>query len=148
MAALIARAMGWEAEVHANPFPDRGPIDAALWDDVGTLAHYGVARGFPDGTYKPTQPVLQAQAVSFVTRAMVAKGYWTPQPDNPAHYPNVPAGSGHRQDLATYVHYAGPVPGTNPAVSWPGWNQPISRSGFATTLWQALYSHFGADTLP
>ncbi|CAA9542216.1 MAG: hypothetical protein AVDCRST_MAG88-105, partial [uncultured Thermomicrobiales bacterium] len=98
---------------------------------MGTLSGYGVARGFPDGTYKPTEPVLQAQVVSFVTRAMVAKGYWTLQRDDPRLYPNVPAGSGHRQDLTTYVHYAGAVPGTDPTAAWPGWNQPIGRSGFA-----------------
>ena len=46
MAALIARAVGWEAEDWGNPFTDRGPVDDALWRNVGTLAHYEVARGY------------------------------------------------------------------------------------------------------
>ena len=145
MAALIARAMGWDAEDRGNVFPDRGSVDADLWRNVGTLAYYGVAKGFPDGTYKPTAQVLNAQVISFVTRAMVAKGYWQAQPDNPALYPNVPAASGHRADLATYVFYAGPVPGTDPFAAWGAWAQPSTRGWFALAQWQALNSYFGAD---
>ena len=54
MAALIVRAMGWDALNYGNPFPARGEIDADLWRNVGTLAYYGVARGYQDGTYRPT----------------------------------------------------------------------------------------------
>src|SRR5919202_652342 len=49
MAAMVARAMGWEAESWPNPFPDQGAVDAALWRDVGTLNHYGVALGYTEG---------------------------------------------------------------------------------------------------
>src|SRR5262249_38214743 len=112
MAALIARAIGWDGEDWGNPFPDRGPVDDDLWRNVGTLARYGVARGYQDGTYNPTGDVLYAQVASIITRAMVTQGRWTFQPDDPALYPNVPADSGHRQDLTTYIHYAGALPGT------------------------------------
>jgi hypothetical protein len=138
MAALIARAMGWDAEDHGNHFLDRGSVDVDLWRNVGTLAFYNVARGFPDGTYKPTAPVLNAQVISFITRAMVAKGYWQPQPDDPALYPNVPAASGHRKDLITYYTHAGAVPGSDPFAAWPQWNQPSARGWFAQALWQAF----------
>ena len=138
MAALIARAMGWDAEDHGNRFPDRGSVDSNLWRNVGTLAFYNVARGFPDGTYKPTNPVLHAQTISFITRAMVTKGHWQPQSDNPALYPNVPASSGHREDLATYHAHAGAVPGSDPFAAWPEWNQPSTRGWFAQALWQAF----------
>ena len=140
MAALIARAMGWDAERWPNPFPDRGSVDADLRRNVGTLNHYDVARGYPDGTYKPTVNVLYAQSISFIARAMVAKGFWAPQPDNPALYPNVPAGSGHREDIATYVYYAGAIPATVPMASWGEWDQPSTRGWFAQALWQALTS--------
>src|SRR3954452_22293870 len=58
MAALIARAMGWDTENHGNTFPDqcKAPgncIDTDLWRNVGTLQFYGVAKGYPDGTYDP-----------------------------------------------------------------------------------------------
>jgi hypothetical protein len=148
MAALIARAMGWESEDHGNRFQDRGSIDAALWQNVGTLAFYNVARGYADGTYGPTDNVLQAQTISFITRAMVTKGYWTQQLDDPRLYPNITADSGHRADISTFVHYAGALPGTTPNANWAEWNQPATRAWFAEALWQALNSHFGGAGLP
>jgi hypothetical protein len=139
MAALIARTMGWEAEDHGNRFPDRGTVDANLWRNVGTLAARNVARGYADGTYDPTGKVLYAQVISFITRAMVAQQVWQAQPDNPALYPNIPASSGHRQDLATYTHYVGAVPGTTLTGVWAGWDQPATRGWFAQALYQAVF---------
>ena len=139
MAALIARAMGWDAEDHANRFPDRSSVDADLWRNVGTLAYYDVARGYQDGKYRPTNPVLQAQTISFISRAMVAKGYWQQETvDNPGLYPNITVASGHRWDMLTYYKYAGAIPGTDPAATWGNWNQPSTRGWFAQALWQAL----------
>jgi len=149
MAALICRAMGWDQEQHDNPFTDRGPVDDALWRNVGTLAHHGVARGYGDNTYDPTGAVLNAQVVSFVTRAMVAQGYWQLQADVPALYPNVPVDSGHRQDLATYVHYAGALPGTDaPNANWGWYAQPATRSWFAEVLWRSFDCYYRSATTP
>ena len=146
MAALIARAMGWDAENHYNPFPDRGTIDENLWRNVGTLAFYGVARGYPDGSYKPTNPVLHAQVISFITRAMVAKGYWVQETvDDPSLYPNVTVASGHRWDVLTYHRNAGALPGTDPTANWGGWDTPATRAWFALAEWQALDSYWGVD---
>ena len=139
MAALIARAMGWDAEDHGNRFPDRGSVDSNLWRNVGTLAFYDVARGYQDGTYKPTNPVLYAQTISFITRAMVAKGYWQLETvDNPGLYPNITIESGHRWDVLTYYKYAGAIPGTDPTATWGNWSQPSTRGWFAQALWQAF----------
>jgi hypothetical protein len=149
MAALIARAVGWEGEDRGNPFPDRGAVDASLWRNVGALAYYGVARGFPDGTYQPTANVAGAQTISFITRAMVAKGYWQHQPDvDPGLYPNITASSGHRQDVVTYYRYAGAIPGTDPRAAWAAWAQPSTRAWFEGALWQALDSYFHVDRVP
>jgi len=146
MAALIARAMGWDAEDRGNPFPDRGAVDANLWRNVGTLAFYKVARGYPDGTYQPTQDVLHAQTISFITRAMVAKGYWAQQPVAPGLFGGALNGSGHEADAATYLHYVGGIAGAD--GTWSRWNQPSSRAWFAQALWAALDSHFGVDRVP
>ncbi|MDP9372054.1 MAG: S-layer homology domain-containing protein [Chloroflexota bacterium] len=148
MAALICRGMGWDEEDRGTPFTDRGQVDADLWRNVGALAFRGVARGYGDGTYRPTSEVLQSQVISFITRAMIAKGYWTAQPDDPALYPNVPAASGHRQDLATFVRYAGALPGTAANGAWADWDRAATRGWFARVLWQALNSHFTTDTAP
>ncbi|HEY8602257.1 MAG TPA: hypothetical protein VIL85_27775, partial [Thermomicrobiales bacterium] len=86
--------------------------------------------------------VVYAQVVSFITRGMVEKGYWTYQTDNGA-YPNIPGDSGHRVDIATYIHYAGALPGAaNTGANWDGWDQPANRGWFAETEWRALNSYF------
>jgi hypothetical protein len=153
MAALIARAMGWDAEDHGNTFPDRcdptGPdaptancVDSELWRNVGTMQVYAVATGYRDGSYGPRDDVLSAQAISFITRAMLQKGYWQSQPDNSALYPNVTDPT-HRRDLATYVYYAGALPGTaGSAEDWPIWQEPCTRAWFARALTQAINRYF------
>lgn len=149
MAALIVRALGWGGENPANPFPDRNGVDDELWQAIAILADHQVAKGYADGTYGTTDPVLNAQVISFITRAMVDAGYWTFQPDDNTVYPNVAPDSGHRVDLVTYVHYAGLVRGTSGATgSFDGWDQPSSRAYFAFALWQALDSYFSVDRVP
>ncbi len=155
MAALIVRAMGWEAEAPATPFTDRclpedppNCVDDGLWRDVGILAARDVARGYGDGTYGARDPVLHIQAVAFIARAMVRAGHWTMQPDDAALYPHVPAASGHREDLATYAHYAGMIPGTTSTAAWPAWERPATRGWFALALWQALDSRFNGPPAP
>lgn len=148
MAALICRAMGWEGENWGNPFTDQGYVDANLWRNVGTIAHYGVAFGYGDMTFQPTGAVLHAQTISFIARAMVTKGYWQQQPDNPQLYPNVPASSGHRSDIATFVYYAGALPDYPTNGAFSAWNQPATRDWFSRALYQALGSYFGVDRVP
>ena len=131
-AALVARGLGWESEAHGNPFSDQGTVDADLWRNVGTLAFYGVARGFGDGTYQPTGNVAHAQAISLITRSMIAKGYWVAQPVDPARIPGIPAASGHQQDLATFVHYAGlsrPRPMASPGMARTAGTSPPRAVG-------------------
>jgi uncharacterized protein len=149
-AALIARAMGWDAEDRGNPFLDRcdpadptNCVDDALWRDVGTLAFYDVARGYPNRLYYPRDEVTHIQVISFITRAMVAKGYWVQETaDNPAIYPNVTEESGHRLDLVTFVKYAGAVPDRPAGQRWADWTAPALRSWYAGVLRQALSSRF------
>ena len=149
MAALLVRTMGWGGERPANPFTDRDGVDDELWQAIAILADHGVAKGYGDGTYGTTSPVLNAQVISFITRAMVAQGYWEPQGDDGTLYPNVPIDSGHREDLVTYGHYAGTVRGADlPEGDFAGWDQPSSRAWFAFALWQALDSYFGPAGTP
>lgn len=137
MAALIARGMVWDNDVRGNAFPDRDGIDDNLWNSVGALAARGVARGYADGTFDPLGPVLQAQTISFIARAMVSKGRWQQQADDPKLYQSVPASSGHRADITTFVAYAGPLP-DRPLGTAFDWNQPSTRAWFARAFWQAL----------
>ena len=167
MAALIARAIPsdthsgpgigpqtWALEDHSNPFTDQGVVDNALWRNVGTLNFYNVAHGYTDmptcasagvgiPCYLPTDQVTYVQVISFITRALVAKGYWQEATvDDPTLYPNIPAASGHRLDVLTYYQNTEPIPGTSPAVNWANWDQPATRAWFALALWQALDNIF------
>ncbi len=142
-AGLLIRALGWDGADFGNRFTDRERVDPDLWRNVGALEHYNVAHGYDDGTFHPTEAVVQAQTISFITRAMIAKGYWQAQPDDGALFANLPALSGHRGDLATYVHYAALPPDTSAGAGWESWNRPATRGWFARALWQALDSYFG-----
>ncbi len=151
VAGLIIRAMGWQGETHPTPFSDQGVVDNDLWAAVGTLNFYQVARGYGDNTFHPTDELLHAQAISIVTRAMVARGYWTASmTDNGTIYPNVPNASGHRLDLVTFVSNAGAIPDrpTANGAAWVDWNTPASRGWFALVLWRALNATFGVNTGP
>lgn len=147
LAGMIVRAQGWESAASGPAsFADQGGVDGELWRAVGYLASRGVARGYEDGTYRPLDPVLHIQALSFVTRSMVAQGYWQLQPDNPTLAPEIADLSGHRRDYATYIHYVGGVPGAAPDGGWggaEGWDQPATRAWFAQLLWRALAAHWG-----
>jgi alpha-tubulin suppressor-like RCC1 family protein len=154
MAALIVRAVAWSAETPTNPFTDKcdttgNCVDDELWNAVGVLAAKNVAKGYSDAAtcapaaapcYAARDDVLHAQVISFITRAMVQKGYWTQATtDNGSVYPNIPASSGHRLDFVTYTQYVGPVPGTTSAnQSFAEWNTPSTRAWFALALWQAI----------
>jgi len=150
LAALLVRAMpGWGAETWPNTFTDPTP-DAELWRRVATLQHHGVVGGYAAASctaegkappcYGPTEPVLRPQAISFVTRAMVAQGYWQQQPVNPALYGGALAGTGHEQDASTYWYYTrarGGVPDYPEAGGFPV-GEAAPRAWFARLLWTAL----------
>ncbi len=142
MAALIVRALGWDGAAGGpTPFDDRDGVDAELWRAIGQLATRGIARGYGDGTYRPRDPVLHIQAISFVTRALIAAGSWQAQPDDPRLFPEITAASGHRTDLLTYLHYVGALPGLAPGAAWSGpdgWEGAATRAWFAELLWRAL----------
>ncbi len=139
----------WDDEDHGNPFSDRNGVDDALWRNVGTLAFYGVAHGYPDSTFDPTGQVLRVQTISLITRAMVTKGYWVQATaDDTSIYPNVPASSGHRLDLATYARNAGDLPGRPRQQSWAEWSDPAPRGWLVQVLWQALESFWRQTCAP
>ena len=140
MAGMVARAFLWSDEMHGTYFTDQGPVDNELWNDANVLSYYDVARGYAPGEFDPLTPVLNVQDVSFVTRAMVTKGFWEMELDSPAdQFPNVPPASGHRLDLATFVKNAGNVPGTtNDRANWPVFDQNATRAFSAQVVYQAL----------
>ncbi len=167
-AALIGRTLGFTAAPPAgNPFPDRcdpanpsNCIDDELWGYLAALSANGIAKGYTDaatcqaaGTtapcYLPRDPVLGVQAISFITRAFVAKGYWIQETtDLPGIYANVPASSGARLDLVTFVKNAGDAPGLPSTGAFTGYDQAATRGFFARALFQAYSAYFGINRIP
>jgi hypothetical protein len=170
MAALIARATAqstddpgrlltppaclvagsWDCEEWDNNFTDREGVDGNLWRNVGTLYTHGVANGYGPAAcaakgkaspcFGPNDPVSYAQTISFITRAMIAKGYWTAQPGAAQPYAGVPAA--HLADVTTFHYYTGGIPAP-PA----DWNGEATRGWFARALWAALDDYWGTDNL-
>lgn len=164
-AALIGRLL-YPNEFAANPFSDkclpndpRNCIDPELWNFAAVLNAHGIALGYSDAAtcspqpapcYDPRAVVTFAQGVSFITRTMVDKQYWAQQPIDPNLYGGVLNGTGHEQDFATYLHYAGvppdfPVSGHFTKAQLTAGSD---RSWFARTLWKALDSYFGPAPAP
>ena len=132
----------WDCEVWNDVnFTDLGLLDPNLKRDIQVLAHYGVALGYGDGTFGPNDGVTYAQAISFITRAMVAKGYWQNQPNAPQPYSGVPAD--HDGDVRTFVFYTGGVP--EAPNDPPSWDTIATRGWFARALWAALSDYWGVD---
>ena len=153
MAALIARAMGWDAEDWGNPFVDQGGVDGNLWRNVGTLAHYKVAFGYDSTHFGPNDKVTYAQTLSFISRAMVVKQYWQPRtaPPDGVPYGGILQNTGHQNDVATFLYYTaayGGVPDHPANGGFADWNNPSSRGWFSRALWVALLSKFGAEHIP
>ncbi len=140
MAGMVARAFLWADEMHGMRFKDQGPVDAELWNDVNVLSFYDVARGYAPEQFDPLTPVLYVQDISFVTRAMVTKGFWMPEMgDDTTIYPNVKPESGHRLDLLTFIKYVGLVPGTSSLkANWDSANMNATRAFSAQVVYQAL----------
>ncbi len=140
MAGMVARAFLWADENHGSSFADQGTVDNELWNDANVLSYYNVARGYTTTMFDPLTPVLNVQDISFVTRAMVTKGFWEQEThEDGTMYPNVPANSGHRLDLATFVKYAGLVPGTTSlTANWDVYAQNATRAFSAQVVYLAL----------
>ena len=112
VAALIVRAFGWDTTSPNSPAPF-GHLGGVARNScaIAIAVQRGIAQSFGDGTFGSTGVVTHAQAISFVTRAMVQAGFRTAVThDDPRVYPNVSLSSGHRLHLPTYVAPAGVLP--------------------------------------
>jgi len=65
--------IGWNRQISPAPgtatFPDVAP---GFWafQHIEALAASGITTGFPDGTYRPFEPVTRAQMATFLARAL------------------------------------------------------------------------------
>ncbi len=148
-AVTLVRALGLPAGVGARSFSDQGETDGESWAAVRLLADRDIARGFPDGTFRPAGPLTRQQAISLVSRTLVGLGRWRPQPAAPL-FGDV-AGD-HLADVATYVRYVGGVAdtaGPTPDAANPlGAATGATRGWYAALLWAALRPPQAAEGRP
>jgi len=69
----------WKRQISPAPvdatFPDVAPGYWAF-QEIEALAASGITTGFPDGTFRPTEPVTRAQMATFLARALGL--HWAP----------------------------------------------------------------------
>ena len=136
-------------------------MDDDLWRNIATLQYRGVARGYaPESCralgvappcFGPLDNVTYGQTISFISRACVAKGLWQQQVADDALYGGILIGTGHADDVATFLAYTralGGVPGFPETGPFTVWNQPTTREWFARALWNALSSYYAVDRVP
>ena len=96
-------------------------------DSILAVIQAGIAAGFPDGTYRPGQPVTRGQMATFLTRTF----------DLPAGDTNFPDAEGTTHaDAIAAVAAAGITGGFPDGTYRPG--QPVTRGQMATFLARAL----------
>ncbi|MDI3297536.1 MAG: S-layer homology domain-containing protein [Bacillota bacterium] len=99
--------------------------------DIQTLVKAGVVNGFPDGTFRPEQPVTRAEFVRMLVLAIGLK----PGETGSTPFGDVPAGEWYAPDVSAAVQ-AGIVKGLTPTTFGP--DQTITREQMAVLLARAL----------
>jgi hypothetical protein len=142
-AGTLTRAMGLTGQSSSRNFSDQGATDDELWMAVCLLADRDIARGFPDGTFQPGGVLTRQQAISFVSRMMVALGAWRTQAATMPYGDVAPA---HAPDVATYNYYVGTMPQATVSAagaSVMGADSTATRGWYAETLWSAVKQNRG-----
>ncbi len=138
-AVTLVRAMGLADQPVGRDFSDRGATDLETWTAVRILAGRDIAHGFPDGTFLPAGALTRQQAISLVSRTMVALGFWVPQPATTRFSDVAPD---HQSDIDTYSAYVGAIPQTmvpqNTESGILGADASATRGWYAEVLWAAL----------
>lgn len=70
MATFLTRALRL-GSTDASPFTDIA--DSSHASSIRSVAHAGIAGGYPDGTFRPEQAVTRGQLATFLTRALATR---------------------------------------------------------------------------
>ncbi|MEI6308111.1 MAG: S-layer homology domain-containing protein [bacterium] len=133
---MIDLSMGYTipASVSRPPFPDLSPDNAWAWPYIQVAVDKGLVTGFPDGTFRPSDSVTEAQIFAIITRA---KGWPLVNPISASqiYIAEEPATGNPNYDLRPftadtcwYYQYVGTaiqyailmVPDDPHQITWPG----------------------------
>ncbi|OAH59685.1 hypothetical protein AWH48_00840 [Domibacillus aminovorans] len=74
MAAVLKRALKL-SETTKNYFPDN-PSGTFSYSSINALAEAGITLGFPDGTFRPAEPIKRADFSIFLKRGLDKQSLW------------------------------------------------------------------------
>jgi hypothetical protein len=148
MPAGIATADG-HSEVCANvpdqdDFQDAASISATFREYVDCMQAYGIAAGFPDGTYRPGNPVTRQQMALFIARfiSQAEDGDTTIPPTAPSTYSDRMDATPEARAAIDWLTQRGVVQGFADGTYRPGSN--VTRAQMASFIAQAM-EEVGAD---
>jgi hypothetical protein len=119
------------ADAPPDRFGDVAPTDVHA-NGIDCVAHYAVAGGFPDGTYRPAVAVDRGQMASFVANTILASGGDLPAPSSA--FDDV-AGTAHETAIRRLAA-AGIVTGVTTTSYQPA--ATVTRAQMATFLVRAI----------
>lgn len=135
MAAFLVRALGEEGSMGAyqGMFPD---VPATAWyrPYIERLVELGVVAGYPDGTYRPNNPVSRAEMAALLVRAIPTATTYDPIAGS---FTDIPEDAWYRQHVE-YLYSLRVTVGcnTDPLRYCP--NDPVRRDHMAAFLTRAF----------
>jgi hypothetical protein len=148
MPAGAATAAG-HSDVCANvpaqtDFQDQGSISSAFVEYIECMQAYGIAAGFPDGTYRPGLSVSRQQMALFIARfiSQAEDGDTTIPPTAPSTYTDRMDATPEARAAIDWLTQRGVVQGFADNTYRPGAN--VTRAQMASFIAQAM-EEVGAD---
>jgi hypothetical protein len=125
-------------------FTDQAQISAVFRDYVACMGAYGIARGFPDGTYRPGLPVTRQQMALFIARfiAQAENGDTAVPPTPPSTYPDRGQATPEARAAIDWLTQRGVVEGFRDGTYRPGAN--VTRAQMASYIARAM-EEIGAE---
>lgn len=129
-----------DADAPPAPVTDRDRITPVHIPSVDCIFAMDIARGYPDGTYRPFEMTTRGQMATFIINALRAAGYDLPAAqDSP--FTDI-AGSVHEENIEILATI-GVTKGTSATTYSP--TQVVNRDQMASYLVQAAEFAFGTD---
>ncbi|MDZ7733375.1 MAG: S-layer homology domain-containing protein [Acidimicrobiia bacterium] len=108
MAAFLHRLWAALGAPDPDPIPDHDFTDVddtnPFDTDIAWMAHLGLTEGYPDGTYRPNDPVTRQAMAAFLHRLWAALGADDPDPIEPHDFTDVSDTNPFDTDIAWMAH--------------------------------------------
>jgi hypothetical protein len=116
----------------ANPFVDVRHGSTAFFTEISWMKHKGHTTGWPDGTYRPLQPIARDAMIAFLYRVAGSPAF-TPPKLSP--FTDVRPGNNQFYKEITWAHSVGLANGWPDGTFRP--HDPIKRDAMAAFLYRA-----------